>query len=172
MPLKSVIRSCAARGLTGLEKLFGIPGTVGGALKMNAGSFGAAISDCLISLRYMDERGDVQKRRKDEMRFGYRSSSIPDRHCVVEATFELTHAEPSRIQADMDYVWHERLRKHPMETAFCRLCVQERKRRPLLELHRPGGPARRTRRRCLRLGKASEFYREYGRRFGVGRDCA
>ena len=115
LPLKSVIRSCAARGLTGLEKLFGIPGSVGGALKMNAGSFGAAISDCLISLRYMDERGEVQKRRKDEMRFGYRSSPIRDRHCVIEATFELTHAEPSRIQADMDYVWHERLRKHPME---------------------------------------------------------
>ena len=115
LPLKSVIRSCAARGLTGLEKLFGIPGTVGGALKMNAGSFGAAISDCLISLRYMDERGEVTTRRKDGMGFGYRSSSIPDRHCVIEATFELTHAEPSRIQADMDYVWHERLRKHPME---------------------------------------------------------
>jgi UDP-N-acetylmuramate dehydrogenase len=115
LPLKSVIRSCAAKGLTGLEKLFGIPGTVGGALKMNAGSFGAAISDCLISLRYMDERGEVQKRRRDEMGFGYRSSSIADGHCVVEATFELTRAEPSRIQADMDDVWRERLRKHPME---------------------------------------------------------
>ena len=115
MPLKSVIRSCAARGLTGLEKLFGIPGTLGGALKMNAGSFGVAISDCLISLRCMDEGGAVQKRRKDEMRFGYRSSSILDRHCVIEATFGLTHAEPSRIQAEMDSVWRERLRKHPME---------------------------------------------------------
>jgi UDP-N-acetylmuramate dehydrogenase len=115
LPLKSVIRSCAARGLTGLEKLFGIPGTVGGALKMNAGSFGAAISDCLNSLRYMDESGAVQKRRKDEMKFGYRSSSILDRHCVIEATFGLTHADPSRIQADMDCVWRERLRKHPME---------------------------------------------------------
>jgi UDP-N-acetylmuramate dehydrogenase len=115
LPLKSLIRSCAARGLMGLEKLFGIPGTVGGALKMNAGSFGVTISDCLISLRYMDEKGGVHERRKDKMGFGYRSSSISHRHCAVEATFELTRAEPSRIQADMDYVWHERLRKHPME---------------------------------------------------------
>jgi UDP-N-acetylmuramate dehydrogenase len=115
LPLKSLIRSCAARGLTGVEKLFGIPGTVGGALKMNAGSFGAAISDCLVSLTYMDERGEVTTRRKDGMGFGYRSSSIPDRACVIEATFGLAHAEAARIQADMDYVWHERLRKHPME---------------------------------------------------------
>ncbi len=115
LPLKSLIRSCAARGLAGLEKLFGIPGTVGGALKMNAGSFGAAISDCLISLRYMDERGEVQKRLKGDMRFGYRSSSIVDRACVMEATFELKHAKAEQIQADMDYVWRERLRKHPME---------------------------------------------------------
>ncbi len=79
LPLKSLIRSCAARGLSGLEKLFGIPGTVGGALKMNAGSFGAAISDCLISLRSTDAGGEVRTQRKDEMRFGYRSSSIPDR---------------------------------------------------------------------------------------------
>ena len=79
LPLKGLIRSCAARGLSGQELLFGIPGTVGGALKMNAGSFGVAVSDCLISLRYMDERGEVQTRLKDEMRFGYRSSSILDR---------------------------------------------------------------------------------------------
>ncbi len=115
LPLNGLIRSCAARGLTGLEKLFGIPGTVGGALKMNAGSFGVAISDCLSWLRYMDERGEVQKRRKDEMGFGYRSSSILDRQCVIEATFELKHAKAEEIRADMDYLWRERLRKHPME---------------------------------------------------------
>jgi UDP-N-acetylmuramate dehydrogenase len=115
LPLKSLIRSCAARGLTGLEKLFGIPGTVGGALKMNAGSFGVAISDCLSSLRCMDERGEVQRRQKGEMRFGYRSSSILDRECVIEATFELKHAKAEQVQAEMDHVWRERLKKHPME---------------------------------------------------------
>ena len=64
LSLKGLIRSCAARGLSGLEKLFGIPGTVGGALKMNAGSFGATVSDCLICLRSMDETGAVQRRER------------------------------------------------------------------------------------------------------------
>ncbi len=77
LPLKGLITACAARGLSGQEMLFGIPGTLGGALKMNAGSFGVAVSDCLISLRYMDETGAVQTRLKDEMRFGYRSSLHP-----------------------------------------------------------------------------------------------
>ncbi len=115
LPLKSLIRSCAARGLTGQELLFGIPGTVGGALKMNAGSFGAAISDCLVSLRYMDEKGEARKLMKDELGFAYRSSTISDRQCVIEAAFELKQGDRGRIRADMDYVWQERLRKHPME---------------------------------------------------------
>ena len=96
MSLKGLIQACAARGLTGLEKLFGIPGTVGGALKMNAGSFGAAVSDCLVSFRSMDETGAAAKRRKDEMRFGYRSSSISDRECVIEAAFGLKAGDPCR----------------------------------------------------------------------------
>ena len=115
LSLKSLIQACAARGLAGLERLFCIPGTVGGALKMNAGSFGAAVSDCLIGFRSMDETGAAAKRRKDEVRFGYRSSSISDRECVIEAAFGLETGDPVRIKADMDYVRRERLKKHPME---------------------------------------------------------
>ncbi len=115
LSLKRLIRTCASRGLSGLEKLFGIPGTVGGALKMNAGSFGTAVSDCLISLTSMDETGATTKREKRELHFGYRSSSILDRECIIGAAFGLKAADPGQIKTEMDRVWSERLRKHPME---------------------------------------------------------
>jgi UDP-N-acetylmuramate dehydrogenase len=115
LSMKALIRDCAARGLSGMEKLFGIPGTVGGAIRMNAGSFGVAVSDCVVSVTSVDEEGVLHERRKDEMSFAYRSSSVPDNECIVEATFMLRHEDPERIRADMDHVWHERLEKHPME---------------------------------------------------------
>jgi len=115
--LKTVIRQCAARGFSGLERLFGIPGTVGGALKMNAGSFGVSISDCLVSAKVMDEAGEVLTRQRHEMGFGYRTSSFGDRECILKATFELKRGDPGRINAEMDRVWRERLEKHPMEMA-------------------------------------------------------
>ena len=115
--LKSVISRCATRGLSGLERLFGIPGTVGGALKMNAGSFGVSISDCLVSARVMDETGEVLTRPRHKMEFGYRTSSFGDRECILKATFELKQADPGQIKAEMERVWRERLEKHPMELA-------------------------------------------------------
>lgn len=115
LPLKGLIRACASRGLSGLEKLFGIPGTVGGAIKMNAGSFGAAVSDCLTSIICVDEKGACRNMDAREMAFGYRSSSIARGECIIEATFALKHTEPMGIQEEMDHVWRQRLEKHPMD---------------------------------------------------------
>jgi len=114
LPLMGLIKACAARGLSGLERLYGIPGTVGGAIKMNAGSFGVAVSDCLASVVCLDERGAARNMRSREMTFGYRSSSVRDRECIVEATFELTRGDRSQIEEEMEYVWRRRLEKHPM----------------------------------------------------------
>jgi UDP-N-acetylmuramate dehydrogenase len=115
LPLKTVIRECCDRGLSGLEKLYGIPGTVGGAIKMNAGSFAASVSDCLAAVRLADRNGTVHTLEKKEMEFGYRSSFVGAGQCILSATFEMKSADRSRIKADMDYVWRERLEKHPMD---------------------------------------------------------
>ncbi|MGD0231054.1 MAG: UDP-N-acetylmuramate dehydrogenase [Syntrophorhabdales bacterium] len=117
LSLKALIRAAAARGLAGVERLFGIPGTVGGAIKMNAGSFGVAISDCLISVKYVDEENDVRTIGRDRMGFAYRSSPFSDGACILEATLELVRADHERIKADMEYVWRERIDKHPMDLA-------------------------------------------------------
>jgi UDP-N-acetylmuramate dehydrogenase len=117
LPLKTLIKECAARGLSGMEMLFGIPGTVGGAIKMNAGSFAVSVSDSLQSVRLADRNGAIRSLGKREMEFGYRSSSVGRGQCVLEAAFRLTDADPGRIKADMEFVWRQRREKHPMEMA-------------------------------------------------------
>lgn len=115
LPLKTLIRECCERGLSGLEKLYGIPGTVGGAIKMNAGSFAVSVSDRLKSVRLANRNGTICDLEKKEMEFGYRSSFVGAGQCVLAATFEMTDADPVHILADMDHVWRERLEKHPMD---------------------------------------------------------
>lgn len=114
LPLKILIRECCSRGLTGLEKLYGIPGTVGGAVKMNAGSFGASISGCLRWVRVADDDG-VRAIGKENMDFGYRRSSFQNAQCILEAAFELRTGDTECIKADMEDVWQQRWEKHPME---------------------------------------------------------
>lgn len=113
--LKGLIRECAAKSLSGLEKLFGIPGTVGGAIKMNAGSFGSAISDHLIEIAYIDGDGVSWTVGRKDLRLGYRASGLGVSDCVTSATFLLKNRDLQAIKADMDFVWGERLGKHPME---------------------------------------------------------
>lgn len=115
MSLRRFIVDCARRGLSGLERLYWIPGTVGGGIKMNAGSFGSSISDCLEEVVVFNkDRGFVTIGKKD-MEFGYRSSSIGSGDCVFTARFNLQRKEKKAILDDMDYVYSERKARHPME---------------------------------------------------------
>lgn len=114
-PLKGLIKECAAKGLSGLEKLFGIPGTVGGAVKMNAGSFGSAISDCLTEISFVDGDGVARTVERKDLRFGYRTSGLSDSDCVTSTVFLLKNSEVEAIKEDMEFVWRERVSKHPME---------------------------------------------------------
>lgn len=113
--LKGLIKKCAARGLSGIEKLFGIPGTVGGAIKMNAGSYGSVISDHLTEITFVDEQGVPRTVARDDLRLGYRTSGLSESDCVTSAEFLLKERDLEAIKGDMDYVWGERVNKHPME---------------------------------------------------------
>jgi UDP-N-acetylmuramate dehydrogenase len=113
--LKGFIRNNAEKGLSGLEKLYWIPGTVGGAVKMNAGSFGASISDALEKLRIVNENGEMESYSKNNMAFSYRASSVRPFDCIVSAAFYMKNRDKSEIAADMDYVYTERKKRHPME---------------------------------------------------------
>ncbi len=115
MSLKSLIRQTIDRGFAGLEKLYGIPGTVAGAIKMNAGSFGVQISDHLCSVNYMDSSAEIKTRKKQACGFGYRSSVFSSSEAVLSATFELHNGDPDELKRETERVWAERLKKHPME---------------------------------------------------------
>jgi UDP-N-acetylmuramate dehydrogenase len=115
MSLKWFIKENGQRGLSGLEKLFWIPGTIGGAVKMNAGSFGSSIGDTLETIRIVDGKGEVTSRGRQDMAFDYRTSPVQSTQCVLSATFSLTDRDKGEIKKDMDYVYEERKKRHPME---------------------------------------------------------
>ena len=113
--LKRFIRECAKRGLGGLEKLYWIPGSVGGGIRMNAGSFGQSISDTLTGIDILDEQGEIIERQTEPGDFGYRESIVKRSECVVSGRFRLKNADKDQLQKDMDYVYQERKLRHPME---------------------------------------------------------
>jgi UDP-N-acetylmuramate dehydrogenase len=114
-PLKGFIVDNVRHGLSGLEKLYWIPGTVGGGIKMNAGSFGSWISDTLESVRLLDKEGEITTFQKDKMGFGYRTSRVESSECVLTARFRLRNRNKDDIQKDMEYVYDERKKRHPMD---------------------------------------------------------
>jgi len=113
--LKALIKESAEKGLSGLEKLYWIPGTIGGGIKMNAGSFGQSISDALEEIDLVDVRGNRNVLKKDRSNFGYRTSPVGATDCVVRARFVLKQKDKREILKDMEYVYGERKKRHPME---------------------------------------------------------
>lgn len=84
-------------GLGGAEELAGIPGTIGGAVKNNAGAFGKSISDILVFAEILSE-GKVEKRAAKDFRFGYRKSGLKKGETVISATFSLYRQKTSEIE--------------------------------------------------------------------------
>lgn len=114
-PLKRFVSECARRGLGGVEKLYWIPGSVGGAIRMNAGSFGQCISDTLTEIEVLDENSEITDRPTNARDFSYRASPVKSPECVVTGRFHFHYAPVHQLQAEMDYVYQERKKRHPLE---------------------------------------------------------
>ena len=82
-------------GLPGLEFMVGIPGTVGGALRMNAGAFGGEIWEYAVAIETIDRQGTRKKRMLNEMDVGYRFVDLPDDECIISGEFK----RPQEIKA-------------------------------------------------------------------------
>ena len=113
--------SCAARaalnaGLTGLEFVGGIPGSVGGGMAMNAGAYGGQLSDVAESLRVMDMRtGEVSEMSASQMSYGYRTSAALTKGDIVTvARLRLKPGDPAEIRARMDDLNQRRRDKQPL----------------------------------------------------------
>lgn len=100
VPLMSIIKELAARGLSGLEALAGIPGTVGGAVAMNAGAGGREMADVVREIILAGPQGE-EIWQEDRLEFGYRRSNLPVDRVLVAATLQLQNADPDRIEEEI-----------------------------------------------------------------------
>lgn len=106
--------------LTGLEFAAGIPGSIGGAVFMNAGAYGGETKFAVKSATIMLPTGEIQELTNEELDFGYRHSSVQDNHGIVlEATFELKPGDKEEITAQMDELNTRRAAKQPLELPSC-----------------------------------------------------
>lgn len=103
-------------GLAGLEFASGIPGTVGGAVRMNAGAYGGEMKEVLKSASVLTPEGEVRTLPADEMKLGYRTSIVSKMdYIVLEAVLELTAGSKDEIRFRMDELKEKRVSKQPLE---------------------------------------------------------
>lgn len=112
-PLQLILNMAKQEGLGGLEGLVGIPGSIGGAVKGNAGSFGMEISDVIESIAVMDLKGNISIIKKEEAGFGYRSSGIPEVF-ILSAIVRLKRDDPQEVSKRMSIHLEEKRRRQPL----------------------------------------------------------
>ncbi len=103
-------------GLAGLEFLRGIPGTVGGAVRMNAGAYGREVSDCLVAATVVRRDGTQAALSAAELGFAYRHSNLAADAIVVEAVFQTVCGDRQVIAAEMDRIAAEREASQPLRS--------------------------------------------------------
>ena len=103
-------------GLSGMENLFGIPGTVGGALYMNAGAYGSEMKDIVLSAEYIDNDCNIRSISAEDMELSYRHSVFSDSGCVITSvTMKLTEGDPDTIKSAMNECMGKRSSKQPLD---------------------------------------------------------
>jgi UDP-N-acetylmuramate dehydrogenase len=103
-------------GIAGLEFLRGIPGTAGGAVRMNAGAYGCEVADILIEATLVLRNGEVVTWPLGRLGYTYRHSELPEGAVVVEALFEGVPGDPRTIGAEMDRIAAEREASQPLRS--------------------------------------------------------
>ncbi len=114
VPDVKVARAAAEAGLDGLAFYRGIPGSIGGALRMNAGAHGGETTDCLIEARALDRQGRVHVLPHTEMKFVYRNSGAPEGLVFTSALFQARPGDKAAIAAEMDRITEAREAAQPI----------------------------------------------------------
>ncbi len=114
--LSSVCLKALSLSLTGLEFSYGIPGTAGGALYMNAGAYGGQMADVIESAECLTASGEIKTLKKEDMRLGYRSSVFKKGGLIIiSLTLALKKGDKAEIKAEMDELLNRRKQKQPLE---------------------------------------------------------
>nr|WP_225426800.1 UDP-N-acetylmuramate dehydrogenase [Apilactobacillus kunkeei] len=107
-------------GLTGMEFAAGIPGSIGGAVFMNAGAYGGETAEVIESVTVLTPENEIKTLSNSELDFGYRHSAVQDQNDIVlEATFKLSTGDKDEIQAKMDRLNELRESKQPLDLPSC-----------------------------------------------------
>lgn len=117
--LSALCAAACAAGLTGLEFAYGIPGSVGGAVYMNAGAYGGEMKDRLLWVEYLAPTGEIVRLEQEQLSLSYRHSCFMEEgmqgSCIVRAAFGLQRGEKAAIQSEMDRILNQRRQKQPLE---------------------------------------------------------
>jgi len=115
LSLHRLVQFSIRKGLSGLEPFFGIPGTVGGGLAMNAGAWGAELKDVLLSVTLMKEDGELVERSRSRLRFSYRGLAIPPSWIILKGRFELKAGKKDEIFERVKSYSEMRKKKQPLD---------------------------------------------------------
>jgi len=114
--LSRAAMAIANLGLQGFAFAAGIPGTLGGAVVMNAGAYGGEIKDCIVSARVMDGDGKITEVSREELKLGYRTSAIQGTDLIVlDATFAFEQGDKEIILSEIEELNQRRRDKQPLE---------------------------------------------------------
>ena len=118
--LSTVCGTALENSLSGMECLYGIPGSVGGALYMNAGAYGGEMKDIVKSARCIDDKGNIIKLSAEEMKLSYRHSVFSENgFCILSVTMELVPGDKLAIKQRMGELMQKRRDKQPLDFPSC-----------------------------------------------------
>lgn len=114
-PVAKLSRIVSQKEIAGLEFLSGIPGTIGGAVKMNAGAYGSEMKDCVVETKYMDYDGNIYIINAEEHEFGYRRSIFSKKEVIIlETKLKLNYGEKEIIDNKINEITEQRKQKQPI----------------------------------------------------------
>jgi UDP-N-acetylmuramate dehydrogenase len=116
VPDARVARAAQEAGLAGLAFLRGIPGAIGGALRMNGGAYGRETKDALIEARGVERSGRLRTFANADMQYSYRHCGVPDDVIFTEALFQGTPGDPAAIAAEMAQITESREATQPVKS--------------------------------------------------------
>jgi len=110
----TISREASKAGISGLEFLIGIPGTIGGGIKMNAGSYGVEIKDILQDVDVVDFSGSVFKINSEELKMEYRKSNTPDDWLFLSCNLKGENSDSQKIRSRMKEIMNDRKNNQPI----------------------------------------------------------
>ena len=113
--LSEIVRLAAEESLGGMEFCAGIPGSVGGAVKMNAGAYGNEIKDTVEKIELLNNSGEIRELKKNSLKFEYRNLDLPEGSIIAGASFLLKEGTREHIQGRISEILGMRKNKHPLE---------------------------------------------------------